>query len=699
MVILGDAAPRTPERCRGGVHPSAPNAAIRESNCSPSEQQSALDGVNVAAKARYQLITMVRVGLSFAFFCVATLAVAQERDQWQQMQEKYQGEPAVYIERSETLSIIPDGDSLMIYSDVFEDILYLKEQSEMFAGRRVYGSHFTEVDNLKARTLVWEKSRHKELPVSNFARKFDTDEGIFYDDSYYYAVSFPSVAPRNRTQLQYRNIYKDPRFIPGFVFSSYLPQEKSVYTIKTTANVELMYEVLNDEKQQVKFRKYNKGKEVIYEWSVSALAPLKIDSNSPSLRYFAPHLVIAVKSYTHSKGTQKVLSGLDDLYAWYASFVNNLREATPSPDLVAVVEGLKAPGDTEEETVKKMYYWVQDNIRYIAFEEGMRGLIPHNGSYVCEKRYGDCKDMASILVSMMEIAGIKGYYTWIGTRDIPYPYTRYPTPIVDNHMIATYISPSGRYYFMDATSNHTPFGMPSSMIQGKEALIGKGPNDYEVKVVPVMSREANLIADSVYLTVNENVIEGAGAMKLSGYSMVFAGYRLDRSQKEATRKYVTQLVGKGSNKFYLDSFTVGAMDDRDVPTQIDYSFRIGDYFQRIGQEIYLNLNLNKDRYNDFINTIVRQTPLENEYAYLKEEITVLEIPEGYAVDYLPPDMTHQGDVLGFTIDYESDGNRITMKKAFYIDYLLMQPSQFGDWNESVTQLSEAYKESIILKKM
>lgn len=634
----------------------------------------------------------------FTFCCAALLAFAQDGDRWQEMQGKYPGEPAVYVERSETLSILPKGDSLTIYSDVFEDILYLKEQSEVFASRRVHGSHFMEVEDLKAKTLVWEKSRHKELSVSNFSRKFDTDDGIFYDDSYYYAVSFPSVAPRNRTQLQYRNTYKDPRFIPGFIFSSYLPQEKTVFTIRTTPNVELMYEVLNDEKKQVKFRKYSKGKEIVYEWSASGLAPFKIDENSPSLRYVAPHVMVAVKSYNNSAGTHKVLSNLDDLYGWYSSFVKDLRKSEPSKELVTVVEGLAADSKSELETVRSMYYWVQNNIRYIAFEEGMRGLIPHNGSYVCEKRYGDCKDMASLLVSMMDIAGIKGYYTWIGTRDIPYPYSKYPTPMVDNHMIATYISPEGRYYFLDATSNQTPFGLPTSMIQGKEALIGKSPTQYEVRVVPVVTKETNAVADSVYLTLHGNEIAGKGKMELSGYSMVFAGYRLDRVQKEATENYIAQLVGKGSNKFYLDDYTVEGMDNRDVPTVIGYSFRIGDYFQRIGEELYINLNLTKDRYNDFINTKARQAPMENEYAYVKEETAVLEIPEGYVVDYLPPDMTHEGSALGIRVDYESDGKRITMKKTFYIDYLLMLPSQFDEWNTSVSRLSDAYKESIILKK-
>jgi hypothetical protein len=271
--------------------------------------------------------------------------------------------------------------------------------------------------------------------------------------------------------------------------------------------------------------------------------------------------------------------------------------------------------------------------------------------------------------------------------------------MVDNHMIATYISPEGNYYYLDATSNHTPFGLPSSMIQGKEALIGKSPGEYEVKVVPVIPKEVNATVDSVYLAIRATEVEGKGSMSLDGYSMVFAGYRLDRVEKEATEKYVAQLAGKGNNKFYLDTFSLTGLVNRDEPTHIDYDFRIGDYFQRIGNEIYVNMNLNKDRYNDFINTKMRQTPLENDYKYVKEEIVVLEIPEGYAVDYLPPDVGHQGRTLGINVDYEFDDKHVTMRKTFYVDFLLMLPSQFQEWNESVTQLSEAYKESIILKKI
>lgn len=640
----------------------------------------------------------MKEGLLWVVFCgMVVTSYAQRGDVWQALKEKYPDEPAVYVERSEMMTIDVQDDSLLIYSDVFEDILYLKEQADMFATRRVHGSHFSQVYDIKAKTLVWGKSRHKELSVSSFAKKFDQSDGIFYDDSYYYAFSFPSVAPRNRTQLEYRTRYKDARFMPGYVFTSYIPQEKSVFTIKANQAVSLSYEVRNDPDKRVKFRKYTKGKDVYYEWEAHDVAAVNVEDAAPAIRYYVPHIVCYVKSYKTGDDTKAVLPDLDGLYAWYATFLKDLN-APPSENLVAVVKGLLEPGDQEADVVKKVFYWVQDNIRYVAFEEGMRGLIPHSGSYVCEKRYGDCKDMASMIVDMLKIAGIQSYYTWIGTRDLPYRYSALPTPLVDNHMIATYIGKDGRYYFLDATSNHTPFGFPSSMIQGKEALISKAANAYEVVSVPVMAKTQNQVTDSVVFSIEGKELVGSGTALFTGYAKVITGYKLARSRKDLTEKQVARLLNKGTNKFYLDDFSIHDLEDRDRATRIEYNFRVGSYFQQIGDEIYINLNLNKDFYNEYINTEKRMVSWENSYKHGKREVCVFNIPAGYTVGCLPENASFEGDVVGMQITYTRTATQIVMEKMFYLDFLLLPPDRFNDWNEAVKKLSDIYKESIILKK-
>jgi transglutaminase-like putative cysteine protease len=620
-----------------------------------------------------------------------------QEDLYETVRQKFPDAPAAYVERSEVLNLTVDGDSLRIQSQIFEDMLHLKDQTDAFSGRRVYGSHFTKIKDLKAKTLVRDKNKYKEIHVQNFARNSDHSSGIFYDDSYYYAFDFPAVAAKNRTQLEYTETHVDPKFVTGFVFASYVPQSKTSFVIKTTGEVDLMYQVLNDPGKQIQFKKYVKGKTTIYEWSAENLPALKSEDDSPSIRYYAPHLILYVKSFKTKNKDVKVLGAVNDLYAWYYGFVKDLN-TQPNTELKSIVDGIVATSKSEIEIVKNVFYWVQQNIQYVAFEQGMRGLIPHPGSYVCEKRYGDCKDMANLIVNMLSLANVKAYHTWIGTRNLPYKYSDVPTPLVDDHMIATYIGNDGQYYFLDATSDYTAFGYPSSMIQGKEALIGKGPDQFEIKSVPVIDRKMNLMTDSMALHIDTNVIVGSGSSSLTGYPKVFGGYELDRAEQDDVKKYVTRLVGKGSNKFFLDQYTLSNLENRDKPTTIKYDFRISDYFQTIGDEIYINLNLNKDFYNSVINTETRKSPKELDYAYTKYEFIELTLPEGYSIEYLPENSKNDGKLLGHEITYQLKGNKILFSKKLYVDYLLMQPTEFVSWNSDVKKVSEAYKESIIIKK-
>lgn len=627
----------------------------------------------------------------------ASSAFGQGSDIYKNLNGKFQGEPAVYVERSEVLNLVLDGDSIKVWSDLSQDMLHLKEQSDVYSDKRIYGSSFTTITDIKAKTLVWEKNRYKEMNVTDFKKNDSQSSGIFYDDSYYYSFDFPSVALQSRTQLQYRENVKDVKFVSGYMMQSNIPHALSSYTIRAAKGVEISYRLLNDPTNKISFQKYEKGGFVYYQWTGKDLAAIDFDDNSPSLTYYSPFVECHVKSYTTKKGTTRVLSTLDDLHRWYTSFVKDLNKE-PSSELAGIVNDIKSKSSNEADVVKNVFYWVQTNIKYIAFEQGMRGLIPHNSNYVCEKRYGDCKDMANMIVTMSRLAGVKNvYHTWIGTRDLPYKYTEFPTPIVDNHMIATYITPEGKYIFLDGTGNYTRMGLPSSMIQGKEAFISLGPDKYEVKVVPEIAAEDSYVIDTVRVKLDGGKFSGKASSTLSGYMKVTIGYNLDRANKDELLNAVTGSTRKGSNKYNLRNYTISDLQNRDVPTTIKYEFDIGDYYQVIGDETYVNLSLSKDHYNASM-PADRKSPREKDYRDYSVQVVELQIPDGMKVEYLPPDASWNGDLLSFNVSYKDLGDKIVYKKDLKVNYMMMQPEQFQSWNEAVKHLSEAYKESIVLKK-
>lgn len=632
-----------------------------------------------------------------AFFLVCKMGFSQPEGLPAEVRNRFPDESVVFVERSATLTLTIEGDSLKAFTDVYEDMLHLKQQTDSYANRKVYGSSFVEVDKLSAKTLVWVKNRYREVPVTGWTKTSKPDDNVFYDDSYYYSFNYPSVAANNRTQLEYREIHKDVRLISGYLFSSYAPQIRSRFIVKAPREVDFYFQVRNDPGKKIQHSRHEKGNTVTYEWVAENTPTIRVEEQSPAIRYYEPHLLLYVKSFKVRDKTIRVLPDLNALHTWYRSFLRNLDEQ-PHPELVKVISTIRESSNSEAEVARRIFYWVQENIQYIAFEDGMRGFVPHRPSYTCEKRYGDCKDMAILLSGMFNIAGLKAYPTWIGTRDIPYRYSELPTPHVDNHMIATYISPEGRYYFLDATDKYAPFGFPSSMTQGKEALISFDDERYEVREVPVIEPPDNLITDSLSVSVDNTFLTGRGSLSLSGLSKSSVGHEFSRVEEKDIRNFVTHIAGKGSNKFYLDEYRVLDQGEKDKPTRIKYEFRIGDYFQRIGDELYINLNLSKDNYNRSINKKIRMTPHSFDHKYTKSEFIRFAIPEGYEIEYLPADDFFNGQLMRYKISYEISGNDILFRKDYTVNYLLLLPAQFGTWNDEVTRLSSAYRETVILKK-
>src|SRR6185436_1522859 len=156
-----------------------------------------------------------------------------------------------------------------------------------------------------------------------------------------------------------------------------------------------------------------------------------------------------------------------DLYKWYASMITlvNNKSDDVRQKALKLVEGKK----TDMDKIKSIFYWVQDNIRYVAFENGIMGFKPASAGTVYKNKYGDCKGMANLLCEMLKTVGFDARLTWLGTNDIPYDFST-PALCINNHMICTVVL-NGKNYFLDATEDYIAFNDYANRIQGRPVMI------------------------------------------------------------------------------------------------------------------------------------------------------------------------------------------------------------------------------------
>ncbi len=636
------------------------------------------------------------IGLIVGWLICAPLVVASSaltpEEELARYRAAYPEESAVITDywREVRMEII--GDSLQILVEQYEERLIL-DQVGGWGKDRVYSSSFRAVEDLKAYTLVPSKKKYKQVDVTDFKRSFDRNTYVFYDDTEIISYNFPEVNVGCKVVTRHTWKVTDPRLLGQFFFQSYVPVAKARFTVAVPEGVEIQEGLYGPSASDViQFQKSRRDGQRVYEFTAESLPAIEYEEDNPSFNYLSPSAYVLVASYEGSGGESiPVLSSLDDLYAWYRSFLKNV---DPDESLKELTREIVNEDDAEIEKIRKIFYWVQQNVKYIAFEQGMRGFIPNPPGEVLDKRYGDCKDMSCLLVGLLNTEGIPAKFTWIGSRDLPYRYTEMASPLVDNHMIAT-VEMGDSTLFLDATGSYSPLGFPTSMIQGKESLVGDG-DQFVIREVPVLSKERSVISDTVFVRLANGTIEGRGSIHFSGFTRVDKAHQLIRRTENGEQKFMEQLLTKGNNKFFLKDYELSAVEDLDKPISIAYEFQVEDYYREIGDEIYLNLLLDKSLVNGTIED--RSTPMENDYKFIHRSVTVLDLPEDVKLSYQPDDQSWASDDFSFSVVYRLDGRRLFVTKTYDLDFLLLAPERFDRWNEGIKAYSKATRNSVVLKK-
>jgi hypothetical protein len=458
----------------------------------------------------------------------------------------------------------------------------------------------------------------------------------------------------------------------------------------------IRYRLMGNDTAKVELKIEKRRRENIYTFRFPNCPPQKRYADAPDPPWYATHVIFYIDSYTDENGNRiSYLSNPDDLYRLNYSFIKTINKEL-EPELKRIVDSLTVNSNSKREKAMKIYSWVQQQIKYVAFEQGMEGFIPRDANLVCKRRFGDCKDMSSILTMMMKAAGIPAYYTWIGTRNLPYEFSDLPLPLVSNHMICT-IRLDGRYIFLDGTDPTCIFGFPSGGIQDKEAMISISEKEYKILKVPVIDKNDNTLTDSTWLELTGDGIRGRIKKIFTGYFSMRQKGKLQYSNKGDLKEEIKNECLRGSNKFRLDSFQITTGQSPDS-AQLTASFTLPDYARKLGTDWYLNLNLFKFYEHEEIDFPKRKIPIEYPFKYRKRYVTLLKIPDGYKVDYLPKGKSYHNEVWGFNLQYEQKGSMLILTQEFDNDYLLMGPDHFELWNKVLENLFPLYKETLSLTK-
>jgi len=146
---------------------------------------------------------------------------------------------------------------------------------------------------------------------------------------------------------------------------------------------------------------------------------------------------------------------------------------------------------TDEQKIQRLHEFVTRDIRYVGFEHGYGGIVPRPTSLTLKRRYGDCKDKASLFVDMARIAGLNAYTVLTSTERKNTDKLLSPSASYFNHMVACVDLKEKKEVCVDLTDSYNSSMQLSANMQGAvrldvregTSLISKLPQDkYKWKI-------------------------------------------------------------------------------------------------------------------------------------------------------------------------------------------------------------------------
>ena len=625
--------------------------------------------------------------ISLFLLLLSHFSLAQK--ELQEYKKLYPNYNELILNDNKSYDLFIKDNKLNVIEDSFYESMILTENGINNNSERFTYSELVKLIDFEAETVL----DNKRIKVTQTNEKESRDDAIFYNGVKERQLIFTNLEAGAKKVFKYKREYLDYHLIHKFIFGNSIPILNSMLEIKTDKNITIGYKIFNDPNQSIVFSKTEKKGKWIYRWTLKDIKPLKFEENAPGFLHIVPHVDIYVKDYTVNNQTIEGLEDVDKLFKYYQTFVKDLNKEEDK-ELKNITLQVTANATSEEEKVKSIFYWVKDNIKYVAFENGYEGFKPREAGLVCSRKFGDCKDMASIISAMAQYAGVSNVFiTWIGTREIPYSYRENATPGVDNHMIATY-KKGNEYYFLDATDKETRYGIPTAFIQGKEALVYEN-DGYKIVPVPVVRATDNAITDVVKLKIENEKLIGSGTISFNGYNRSNLLSLLGDSTNKKRFELIKSTIIKGNNKFKLIDFKEENTKNRELPYQIQYQFDIANYLIKVDADMYVNMNVDTN-FEKLLIQKDRVSKFELEYLTASEGTYELEIPQNCVVKYLPKDVTIDNALLSANFSYQKINNTIVYSSKITQKKIVLDQADFELWNESIKKIKANYGETVII---
>lgn len=533
----------------------------------------------------------------------------------------------------------------------------------------------------------------------------NTEGSELISDTKYKVVRIPASDPGSIVGYEYE-VESQPLFLQDiWSFQETDPVRESHYSLQLPPGWEYKSSWLNHAEVHPTQSGNNS-----WQWAVSDISGIRHEPLMPPFQGVAGQMIL---SFFGSEGpTLKANTDWNTMGRWYFNLIGERVDA--SPEIKQQVLALTGSRTTTLQKMQAIGEFVQHDIRYVAIELGIGGMQPHAAPYVFSHRYGDCKDKATLVRSMLREIGVESYHVVINaergsvTREMPahngfnhvITAIKLPDGMVDSSLIATVQHPRlGRILFFDPTNDLIPFGQLPGYLQANYGLLVT-PDGGELIELPQQPPTMNSIQRTAQLTLDPTgMLKGEVKEVRLGERASSERWRLRTVTKDTDRiKPIEELLANSLASFHLTHASLVNFQQTDLPFGFNYSFESPNYAKTAGNLILVRPRVIGSKGLGFLETKEpRKFPIEFEEPTRDTDTFEITIPPGYVVDDLPPPVDADYGFASYHSKTVVNGNVVDYTRTFEVKELSVPVSKADDLRRFYRIIAGDERNTVVLK--
>ena len=596
--------------------------------------------------------------------------------------DKHKGQDYYFIGRQHIVQVAPSGRSTKFTQDIVH-VLTDSGAKDWSWTRLYYSPGFERIEVASVRV------RKADGTLSEAYRRADYDAGkgsgnLYYLRRYAY-VEVPPLEPGDVVEYAYfETEIGDDNFREGYFgelwyFENSVDVERARYAVITDAKMPLF--VAEPAVDGVRKIDELRGDTRVRAWEAGSLGRVTTDDKMPGRAEVFAHILVSTYETWEQVGK------------WWWNLVKD--QLVVDSELEALVRELTRGRKDDLDKVRAIHEWVVKNTRYVGIEFGVHGWKPYRTTLALRRRFGDCKDKASLIKVMLDTAGIDANIVLIRTRSLGGVAPAPANLAIFNHAIA-YVPKYDLY--LDGTAEFSGTSELPFSDQGQLSLIVANGGEVTLRVTPVDPVERNSLVRvlDVDLRPDEPLVRGEFVAK--GADAVYYRRKFDTEEKRL--ETLEAMLARTYPGALLKSAEFVSVKDINNDVTVRFVFEGGGFIKLSGDSRFL---LPAGRHFRMLDSFAPQSSRDQDLMlgipYGTSHRVTYHLPEGLRPTALPDASAGTSKFGAYHITRDAGGDTITFDVTYTSAVQRVEIADYAAYRAWLTEMDRAMNQPIVLEEV